>query len=103
MRFALDAIVSEKSTVAVPLGTLAVNVSGSFLLGLVVGLALSGDALVLVGTATLGSYTTFSTWMLESQRLGEEGQYGMLALNVVLSIAAGLGAALIGRAIGTAL
>jgi fluoride exporter len=102
-RFTLDGIVSERATAAVPLGTLVVNLSGSVLLGLLVGLALSGDALRLAGTAALGSYTTFSTWMLESQRLGEEGRYGMLALNVVLSIATGLGAAAVGRAIGAAL
>ena len=59
-----------------PWGTLAVNISGAFALGLVAGLALHGDALLLAGTSLLGSYTTFSTWMLETYRLGEEGASG---------------------------
>ena len=67
------------------------------------GAAVGGDALLLAGTATLGSYTTFSTWMLESQRLGEDGQGGRLALNVALPLAAGLAAAALGHAIGSRL
>ena len=59
-----------------PLGTLAVNVSGAVVLGLLTGLALGHDAALLAGTAVVGSYTTFSTWMLETQRLTEERQHG---------------------------
>ncbi len=83
-----------------PLGTLAVNVSGALLLGLLGGAALTGTALVLAGTATLGSYTTFSTWMLESQRLTEDADVGGALLNILLSLAAGLAAAALGHAIG---
>ena len=43
------------------------------MLGLFAGLALHGDALLLAGTALLGSYTTFSTWMFETHRLAEDG------------------------------
>jgi CrcB protein len=98
-RFALDALVSERLGSGFPWGTLAVNVSGAFLLGVVAGTALHGDALVLAGTGALGSYTTFSTWMLESQRLGEDGQSRLLLLNMTLSLAAGLGAVALGRAL----
>ena len=73
------------------------------LLGLVAGLALSGEALVLTGTATLGSYTTFSTWMLETQRLGESGRVRAAALNVVASIALGVAAVALGRTVGAQL
>jgi CrcB protein len=86
-----------------PLGTLVVNLSGAFALGLLTGAALRGDALLLAGTATLGSYTTFSTWMLETQRLGEDGSYAVMAVNVVASLACGVGAAALGRALGGAL
>jgi CrcB protein len=86
-----------------PLATLAINVSGSLLLGLLTGLALSGNPLVLLGSATLGSYTTFSTWMLETERLTVEGRSRAALLNVLLSLAVGLGAAALGRAIGMAL
>ncbi|MGN6253413.1 MAG: fluoride efflux transporter CrcB [Solirubrobacterales bacterium] len=99
-RFALDSAVSSRFGRDFPLGTLAVNVSGAFLLGLLVGASLHGDAYLLAGTAVLGSYTTFSTWMLETQRLGEDGETRWLALNVALSIAIGLAAAELGRSIG---
>jgi CrcB protein len=102
-RFVLDALVSQQLGAAFPWGTLVVNVSGTFLLGLSIGLAVHGDALVLAGTATLGSYTTFSTWMLESHRLGEEGQAAGGWINVAISLLVGVGAAALGRAIGGAL
>jgi CrcB protein len=99
-RFLLDGWVGERVGGAFPLGTLAVNLSGALALGLLAGFALSGDALVLAGTATLGSYTTFSTWMLESQRLAEDAELPLALLNVALSLAAGVGAAALGRLIG---
>lgn len=52
------------------------------------------------GTATLGAYTTFSTWMFETQRLTEDGEARAALANVGVSLAAGLGAAAAGRAIG---
>jgi CrcB protein len=99
-RFALDATVASRLGRDFPLGTLVVNVSGAFLLGLLVGLSLSGNGYRFAGTAALGSYTTFSTWMLETQRLGEDGETHGLLANLVLSVALGLGAAALGRAIG---
>jgi CrcB protein len=83
-----------------PLGTLVVNVSGATLLGLLAGLAVRGDALLLAGTAVLGSYTTFSTWMFETHRLAEDGQWAAGAANVVVSVAFGVAAAALGRWIG---
>ena len=99
-RFVVDGAVAVRAKGELPVGTLAVNVSGAFMLGLVAGLALSGDALLLAGTATLGSYTTFSTWMLETQRLVEDGEGRVAAVNVGLSIAAGLAAVALGRTLG---
>ncbi|HEX4114348.1 MAG TPA: fluoride efflux transporter CrcB [Solirubrobacteraceae bacterium] len=102
-RFLVDGAVSARSPSSFPLGTLAVNASGAFILGLLTGLALSGEALTLAGSATIGSYTTFSTWMLETHRLGEDGQMFAGALNVLISVLIGLGAALLGRSLGGAL
>jgi CrcB protein len=103
-RFMLDgAVGSSTARGGFPLGTLVVNASGALLLGLLSGAALSGEALVLAGTATLGSYTTFSTWMLESQRLAEDAEGGGALLNILLSLAAGVGAAALGHAIGAGL
>lgn len=99
-RFSLDGLLSARSTGRFPLGTLAANLSGALALGLVTGLAVTGDALLLIGTATLGSYTTFSTWMLESQRLTEDLEIPLAALNLALSLLAGIGAAALGRLLG---
>jgi CrcB protein len=101
-RFLVIALVSSRVRAGgFPLGTFAVNITGALLLGLLTGLAVEGDALVLLGAATLGSYTTFSTWMLETQRLTEEGQVSLAAVNIVLSLAVGVGAVALGRVIGT--
>ncbi|HXW58434.1 MAG TPA: fluoride efflux transporter CrcB [Solirubrobacteraceae bacterium] len=99
-RFLLDTLVSGRAGRAFPLGTLAVNASGALLLGLLSGLAATGDVLLLAGTATIGSYTTFSTWMLESHRLAEGSAPGGAAANLVLSLGVGFAAALAGHAIG---
>jgi CrcB protein len=100
-RFLIDTLISRRLGRGLPLGTFAINVSGAFALGLFTGLALSGAALVLAGTATIGSYTTFSTWMLETHRLSEDGRFAAAAGNVLLSLAVGLGAAALGRILGT--
>lgn len=100
-RFLLDGFVGSHSSSSFPFGTFAVNSSGAFLLGLVTGLALTGNALVLVGTATLGSYTTFSTWMLETQRWQEDGELRPALANAVVSLVVGLGAIAVGRVLGT--
>jgi CrcB protein len=85
------------------LGTTVVNVAGSFALGLLTGLSVTGDALLLTGVATLGSFTTFSTWMLEAQRLAEDGDARAGALLAGGAMAAGLAAAGTGWALGSAL
>lgn len=92
-RFLLDGWVQRDRLSAFPFGTLAVNLTGSFVLGVLAGAALDGDALVLAGTATLGSFTTFSTWMLEAHRLGEDGELRMAGSNLAVSLALGLAAA----------
>ena len=73
------------------------------ILGLLTGLALSHDAALLAGTAAVGSYTTFSTWMLETQRLTEERQYGAAIANIAVSLVLGVAAAALGRLIGAQL
>lgn len=99
-RFAIDAVASTTYGRDFPLGTLVVNISGAFLLGLLTGLAVSGNGILLAGTATLGSYTTFSTWVLESHRLREEGEWGRAAANGLVSVALGIAAVALGRVIG---
>jgi CrcB protein len=102
-RFLLDGWVSGRLGREFPFGTLAVNVSGAFALGVLAGEALHGDGYELAGVGFLGAFTTFSTWMFESQRLEEDGRLGMGALNVFVSLAAGLLAVWAGRELGAAL
>jgi CrcB protein len=99
-RYLVDGIISSSAGRALPYGTFAINISGAFLLGLLTGLAVTGDALTLAGTATLGSYTTFSTWMLETHRLREDGQFAAALINVLAALLVGVGAAALGRYLG---
>jgi CrcB protein len=99
-RFGLTLLVADRLHPHLPAGTLAVNVSGAFLLGLLAGASVEGDARLLLGAGLLGAYTTFSTWMIETQRIGEAGRTQIAIANVVLSIGLGLLAAAFGRWIG---
>lgn len=77
-------------------GTLAVNVSGSLALGLLVGAGVDGSALALVGTGFCGAFTTFSTLALELQDAFEDERPGDAVVNVVLHLLLGVGAAWLG-------
>ena len=95
------ALVSAASGRDFPFGTLVVNLSGAVILG-PADRARPRPATrrCSPGTAAVGSYTTFSTWMLETQRLTEERQYRKAALNIVVSLVLGVAAAALGRLIG---
>jgi CrcB protein len=99
-RFGLTLFVADRIHPHFPAGTLLVNLSGAFLLGLLAGASVEGDARLLLGAGLLGSYTTFSTWMVETQRIGEAGKHRIAVLNVVLSAALGLAAAALGWFLG---
>ena len=96
-RFLVDRAVSRRVGRPFPFGTLVVNLSGALLLGFLGGLALSHEQALLMGTAFVGAYTTFSTWMLETHRLAEERQLWPAAANIVVSVALGIGAAFCGQ------
>ena len=97
-RYAVQALVDRG---AFPAGTLAVNLSGSVVLGVLAGFARRGDALLLAGTALLGSYTTFSTWMAETHGLSRRGERALAVANLVLSLILGLAAVALGRALSS--
>jgi CrcB protein len=102
-RFLLDGGIAGRLGREFPYGTLAVNLSGAFLLGVLVGATLSDDAYRLAGTGLVGAYTTFSTWTLESHRLGEDGELARGIANFALSLMLGVTAAWAGRHLGRAL
>lgn len=105
-RYLLDRAVTGRIESDLPWGTFVINVTGSFLLGLLTGLTLAGHlpptGKALLGTGFCGAYTTFSTFTFETVRLLEDGRLLEAALNVVASVAVGLGAAAGGLAIGLA-
>jgi CrcB protein len=102
-RFRLGGFVTSRRPSEFPLGTFAVNISGGFVLGVLTGLAVRGDALLVLGTGLLGAYTTFSTWMVEAERLGEDGAWSTMWLYLVGSMLAGLAATGAGWLIGAAI
>ncbi len=106
-RYLVDGWVQERSDAALPPGTFVVNVSGSLLLGVLVGLAiragLGANVTLVAGTGFLGGYTTFSTHAYETFRLAEDGSGALALLNVVGSVAAGLAAATVGLLVTGAL
>ena len=90
-----------------PTGTLVVNVVGSFLLGLVVGLAehfvIHPNLQPFLTIGLLGAFTTFSTFSFETMALLEVGSYSKALLNVGASVMLGLVAVLVGLVAGRAL
>jgi CrcB protein len=103
IRFLVDAAISSRTAAEFPWGTFVVNVSGSFVLGWLVGATLAGTTLLLAGTASIGSYTTFSTWILETHRLGENDDRRPLLVYLLGSLIVGLAAAAAGRTLGRTL
>ncbi len=99
-RWVLDQWVQSRHDSVFPWGTLVINVLGSLVLGALLGLASTGHAstgvLVLAGTGFCGGFTTFSTFGYETVRLAQQGSSSSAALNVGLSLGAGLAAALVG-------
>jgi CrcB protein len=98
-RVLLDRAIVRRARGAFPFGILAVNVSGALALGVLVGLAPDADTYRLLGSGLLGAYTTFSTWMVHSHRLGPR----LGALNVAGSLALGIAAVWLGSRLGMAL
>ena len=107
-RRVVDLWVSDRAGSAFPFGTLVINLSGAFLLGLLAAWAIDRDVLpagirgpVMIGF--IGAYTTFSTLMLESWRLAEDGSWGLALLNVGGSSVLGICAVFAGLTLGRAL
>lgn len=102
-RYLVDAWIGDRTVSAFPWGTLAVNISGSFVLGVLTGLmlyhALPETPHVILGTGFCGAYTTFSAFSFETVRLIEEGA----ALEAAANVAGNVVACTLGGAAGMAL
>ena len=105
LRYVLDREIQTRHERVFPFGTLAINVSGSLALGLLVGAAASGGvsqlAVDAIGIGVIGAYTTFSTFSWETLRMVEEGSFMQATANIVVSVGGGLAAAALGFGLAT--
>jgi len=107
-RYVVDGFVSSATAGRFPFGTLVVNLTGSFVLGLLFALSIERAVLpstirapVLIGF--IGAYTTFSTLTLETWRLVEDGSYALATANLFGSMLLGMVAVVAGLTVGRAL
>ncbi|MDJ0457962.1 fluoride efflux transporter CrcB [Arthrobacter sp. NQ7] len=105
-RFVVDGLVRSKVRTALPVGTIAINVTGSFLLGLLAGAvivhAAPAQLQAIAGTGFLGGYTTFSTASFETVRLIQSRRAGLALLNGIGTAVMGVAAAAAGLALAAA-
>ncbi|HLG22290.1 MAG TPA: fluoride efflux transporter CrcB [Candidatus Manganitrophaceae bacterium] len=104
-RYLVEGWIGKRMGAAFPYGTLAINVTGSFVLGLFVTLITERFIVhphwrLLIAIGFLGAYTTFSTFGYETNRLVEEGSFWLALLNIFLSVAIGLLAVRLGIILG---
>ena len=107
LRFVVDGLVARRNRTGLPLGTVVINVTGSFLLGLMTALALDHTGLAelkaVIGTGLLGGYTTFSTASVEAVTLARrDGPRAAVvaALHATAMLLAGMAAAALGLWLG---
>ena len=102
-RYLVGELVQRSATTTFPTGTLAVNVTGCFLLGLIVRYAIetptvSPELRAFLTIGICGGYTTFSTFSFETARMLEDGEWTRAALYLALSVVVSLGAVFLGFA-----
>lgn len=104
-RYGLDRVIERRSFSVFPWSTFAINVSGCFIVGLVIGALVDRHhapqwvrAALVVGFC--GAYTTFSTFAQETLDLAEANDYAFALLNISMSVVVGLMAVLVGQHLG---
>jgi len=102
MRYWTDRIVRAHHDTVYPWGTLAVNIVASLVLGALAGAStrVSADVSLLAGTGLCGTLSTYSTFTYENQQLLIAGARFYAAVNIALSLVAGIGAAAMGWSLG---
>lgn len=104
-RYGLSGVVQRWSGSAFPWGTMAANILGCFVFGILWALAvermaMSPEVRVILLTGFLGSFTTFATFMSETYQLMAAAQYVAAMGNLLLTTLSGLGVFLLGLAVG---
>jgi len=103
LRYLVDRVFRVRYGATLPWGTVTVNVAGSALLGLLVGIAAPPPVFALLGTGFCGALTTYSTFGVETVQLAATGRRGIAVLNALGSAATCLAAAGLGLALGAAI
>ena len=100
-------VVSPVAVYGLPVNVLVVNVLGSFILGLFsvlsIGLNLETQYTLLVAVGFCGSFTTMSSFALETSNLFDSNRFSLLALNILANVGLSLGAIFGGRVLGDAI
>ncbi len=100
-RFMLDGVIRAAASTRLPVATATINISGSFALGMLVGLAVPSSLLLVAGTGFLGGYTTFSTASYETVRLMQDRAWGHALVTGFGVLAAATAAAAAGLYLGS--
>ena len=94
LRYGVSGLISRSFSGGFPLGTLTVNLIGSFLIGLLWGVleivTISQNVRLFIFIGLLGSFTTFSTFSLENFSMLRDGEYWLVLCNVALSVVLGV-------------
>jgi CrcB protein len=96
-RFALDSEVSLRANIPFPVGILIVNLLGALAVGALAASGIDGEVLTILGSGTIGSFTTFATWMLDTRELNAAKRSRLAWLNICLSLLAGFLAVALGH------
>lgn len=101
-RLGLDGALSRRlGGEGFPWGTTGVNLLGALLAGLLAGAGVDGAGRALLAVGALGSFSTFSTWMLETHRLAEDGRGRLALANLAVGLAGGAALAGLGWWLGS--
>ncbi|MGI5286522.1 fluoride efflux transporter CrcB [Nonomuraea polychroma] len=103
LRYLTDRLVQARHDSVFPWGTLAVNLTGSFILGLLAGMPADAAWSAVVGTGFCGALTTYSTFSYETLRLIQDGSRFYALTNIIASVVAGLGAGAMGLLVAQAI
>ncbi|EFV78381.1 MULTISPECIES: fluoride efflux transporter CrcB [Cytobacillus] len=99
-RLWVSQVINKRIVSRFPAATLVINLSGSLLLGIMVGSGIEGSLFMLIGTGFMGAFTTFSTFNLEAIQLHMDKRKKELILYNVLSYGGGILLALLGIELG---
>ena len=102
LRFWVGVIVIKLQALTFPWDTLAVNIVGSFIIGLLSAISPSENSRLFLMVGICGGFTTFSSFSLQTLQLLGNERIGMAAVNIVVSLVVCLGATALGLFIGRA-